>query len=94
MSNPEFLFAIVDTEDGFCLAVNPRDYWEQNTCLYDQHMSEQLTRLFGLTEDDFGDEVAENQFMIEDADETAARLTKAGLIHSPEMERWLQHAAG
>lgn len=58
----DFIFAMInDDDDGIMLAIQPKSYWDNEHCQYDQHMSVDNGGVLNIP-DDF-EEIAESTFV-------------------------------
>lgn len=74
------------------VSYNPKSHWESERCLWDQHMGYVIEFLFDVPEWAVEDELVENAFRVS-TDYTREyiieTLTKAGLVNSPEIEKFI-----
>lgn len=94
----DILFSVGEFDDFegdgkmWCVSYNPKSHWESERCLWDQHMGYVIEFLFDVPEWAVEDELMENAFRVSTEhtrEYIIETLTKAGLVHSPELEKFL-----
>lgn len=95
----DILFSVIEFDadyggDGkmWGVSYNPLSHWKADRSLWDQHMGYVIEFLFDVPEWAVEDELMENAFCISTEhtrEEIIDTLTKAGLVHSPELEKFL-----
>ena len=76
----------------YAVSFNPQSYWEENQCLYDQHVEYAVSNILGLPAWFEGEDM-ENSFSVDPTktyQDIKDALIALGYVHSPDQEKFVQ----
>lgn len=91
-TNPNWVAEDDGWEREFNVSFNPKKYWDENKCLYDQHVQYTLETLMDLPDCLEGEDM-ENSFSVvpgKTYKEIMDALLALGYVHCPEQEAFVQ----
>lgn len=87
----DYLFSVIENDNKFIVGFTPKSEWDTDGAFWDQQIGYMLAVLYpDIPSWVLRDEASENTFYIGDPhtrEEIIDVLTKAGLIHSPDMDK-------